>query len=328
MKLATLKSAERDGQLVVVSEDLSRAVAVPDLARNLQQALDSWAACAAGLENVYRQLNQGGMTGSFAFNQADCHSPLPRAFMWCEASAWLSHMERCRKASGRVLPESFYTEPAIHEGGSDTQQAPHDPMLAFDDSWDLDLEAGVCVITDDVPMGASEQECAQHIKLVCLVNDFSLRAIQIPEMAKGMGALQGKPARAYSPVVVTPETLGTAWKNHMLAADLEVHVNEQPLGNLRPDQDGVFNFPQIIKHIARTRAIATGSIIGAGTVSNRNDSAGYGCLYEKRSMEVLCAGEAKTSWLKFGDTVKIEAKSNNKSIFGSIFQKVERVLTS
>jgi fumarylacetoacetate (FAA) hydrolase len=324
LRLATLKSGGRDGTLVVVSDDLSQAVRTPRIATTLQAALDNWADCEARLEAVYDRLNRGEEPDAFAFDQTTAHSPLPRAFLWCEASVWLSHMERCRAASGRLLPEIFYTEPAIHEGGSDTFVGPRDPMWAFDDTWDLDLEGGICIITDDVEMGVSEAEAAEHIKLVVLVNDFSLRAIQIPEMAKGMGALQGKPAHAYSPVAVSPKTLGSAWRDHMLAAKLHVSVNGAEIGRLAGDEDAVFTFPRLIAHLARTRNLVAGSIIGAGTVSNRASEAGVACLYEKRSLEVLATGAAETPWLKFGDTIRIEAlDTTGRSLFGAIEQTVQ-----
>lgn len=323
MKLATLKSGGRDGVLVVVSDDLSRAVRATAIAPTLQVALDDWAGCEARLEAVYDRLNRGEEPDAFDFDQMEAHSPLPRAFLWCEASVWLSHMERCRAASGRPLPDIFYQEPAMHEGGSDTSVAPRDPMWAFDDGWDLDLEAGICVITDDVEMGVSEEDAVHHIKLVVLVNDFSLRAIQLPEMAKGMGAIQGKPANAYSPVAVSPETLGAAWRGHMLAAPVHVSVNGEEIGRPEGDKDAVFTFPRLIAHLARTRNLAAGSIVGAGTVSNRAPEAGVACLYEKRSLEILTTGGAATPWLKFGDTVRIEARdTNGRSLFGAIEQTV------
>lgn len=325
MKLATLKNGSRDGTLVVVSNDLTRAVRATEIAPTLQAAIDDWRHCEPALERLFERLNANREPDAFAFDQTAAHSPLPRAYLWCEASVWLSHMERCRKASGRELPQTFYMEPAMHEGGSDTIVGPRDPMLTPDDSWDLDLEAGICVITDDVPMGVTEAEAADHIKLVVLVNDFSLRAIQIPEMAKGMGCIQSKPANAYSPVAVSPATLGSAWQDAMLAARVHVSVNGALIGRPEGNKDAVFNFPQLIVHLARTRNLTAGSIIGAGTVSNRDPEAGVACLYEMRSIEVLERGAAETPWLKFGDDIKIEALDDaGRSIFGSIEQTVQR----
>lgn len=325
MKLATLKEGGRDGTLVVVSEDLARAIRVPDISSTLQAALDDWAACEARLDQVYDALNRGTLPGEFAFDETAAHSPLPRAYLWCEASVWLSHMERCRAASGRALPTEFYVEPAMHEGGSDTFAAPHDPLWTPDDTLDLDLEAGICIITDDVEMGVPEDEAARHIKLVLLVNDFSLRAIQIPEMAKGMGCIQSKPANAYSPVAVSPKTLGDLWQGDMLAAPVHVSVNGEPIGKPEGHKDASFTFPRLIAHLARTRHLAPGSIIGAGTVSNRDPAAGVACLYEKRSLEALSEGKPRTNWLKFGDRIRIESLDEaGKSIFGRIEQTVCR----
>jgi fumarylacetoacetate (FAA) hydrolase len=326
MKIATLKQGGRDGTLVVVSADLATAVAVPEIAPTLQAALDDWVRCEKPLERVYERLCAGDIAEAIAFDQSAAHSPLPRAYLWCEASVWISHMERCRKASGRDLPDIFYTDPAMHEGGSDVNIGPRDPMATIDDSWDLDLEAGICVITDDVEMGVSEAEAAKHIKLVLLVNDFSLRAIQIPEMSlKGMGAIQGKPANSFSPVAVSPKSLGDIWRGDMLAAAVHVSVNGERIGQPEGHRDALFTFPRLIAHLARTRNIAAGAIIGAGTVSNRDENVGVACLYEKRALEILKNGHAKTPWLKFGDRIKIEALDDRgRSIFGSIEQAVTR----
>lgn len=323
MKLATLKEGGRDGTLIVVRDDLTIAVRVPSVAPTLQAALDDWGRCEALLEAVAEQLNGGKVNDTFPFDAALVHSPLPRAYLWCEASVWISHLERARRASNRELQESFYAEPAMHEGGSDVIVGPWDPMHARQDDWDLDLEAGICVIVDDVEMGVSEEDAARHIKLVLLVNDFSLRAIQYPEMAKGLGCLQSKPANAFSPVAVTPKGLGAAWLGNMLAARVHVTVNGMLIGRPEGDKDALFSFPRLISHLARTRHIAAGAIIGAGTVSNRDESAGVACLSEKRALEILNDGNARTPWLKFGDEVGIEAlDSDGQSIFGKISQKV------
>jgi fumarylacetoacetate (FAA) hydrolase len=324
MKLASLKSDHRDGTLVVVSGDLRAAVRVEHIAPTLQAALDRWSECEPALQAVYESLNAGGERESFAFDEQAAHSPLPRAYLWCEASVWIAHMERCRKSTNRELPAVLYSEIAMAQSGSDSFSPPRGPMLCFDDSWDVDLEAGICVITDDVPMGVSPQEAAGHIKLVLLVNDFSLRKLQYPELAKGFGVLISKPANAYSPVAVSPATLGSAWSNCMLARPVNVSVRGELIGNPRGDQDALFTFPQLISHLATTRDIEAGAIIGAGTVANRDPARGAACLVEKRAIEILEHGSASTPFLKFGDRIRIECLDDSG---GSIFGAIEQVLT-
>lgn len=323
MKLATLQAGGRDGTLIVVSHDLTRATKVPEIASTLQSALENWNRCEPLLESIYEKLNAGNVGDSFVFDESAVHSPLPRAYLWCEGSVWISHLERCRKSTNRELPQSLYTEIGMYQGGSDSFVPPHAPMITADDDWDCDLEAGICVITDDVPMGTSIEAAAAHIKLVVLVNDFSLRKIQFPEMAKGLGVLQSKPANAYSPIAVSPQTLGNVWKNHMLARPVTVSVRGEVIGQPLGNVDALFNFPQLIAHLARTRDIEAGAIIGAGTVSNRDESRGYGCLLEKRAGEILATGTARTSFLKFGDRIRIECfDSDGSSIFGTIVQQL------
>lgn len=325
MKVATLREGGRDGTLVVVSRDLRRAVKVPEIALTLQGALDDWARCEPRLEEVYNALEAGRRTDGFPFVQARVHSPLPRAYQWCEGSVWIVHLERCRKSTNRELPESLYTEIGMYQGGSDGFSPPHAPIICASEEWDADLEAGVCVITDDVPMGVTPEQAQQHIKLVMLVNDFSLRRLQIPEMAKGLGVLISKPANSYSPVAVSPSSLGNAWQDSMLARPVEVTVRGGMIGCPRADADALFRFPDLIAHLARTRSISAGSIIGAGTVANRDASAGSACLMEKRAVEILECGKARTSYLRFGDRIRIECfAEDGGSIFGSIDQVFTR----
>ncbi|KQX23396.1 MULTISPECIES: fumarylacetoacetate hydrolase family protein [unclassified Sphingomonas] len=323
MKLASLVRGGRDGTLVVVSHDLGRAVEVPGIAPTLQAAIEDWDRCEPLLDAVYDRLNEGGHPDSFAFDEAEAHSPLPRAYLWCEASVWIIHLERCRKSTNRELPAQLYEEIGMYQGGSDSFVPPHSPLWCFDDDWDADLEAGICVITDDVPMGVTPEQAAGHIKLVLLVNDFSLRRLQIPEMAKGLGVLISKPANAYSPAAVSPKTLGAAWRDHMLARPVEVSVRGERIGSPRGDLDALFRFPQLIAHLARTRDIEAGSIIGAGTVANRDQAAGSACLMEKRAIEILEQGGARTPFLKFGDRIRIECHDEDgSSIFGAIDQQL------
>jgi fumarylacetoacetate (FAA) hydrolase len=321
LKLATLKAGGRDGTLIVVSRDLARAIAVPTIAPTLQRALEDWDICAPRLGAVYRSLNDNTSDDAFAFDQRVVHSPLPRAYQWCEASVWIAHLERCRGATNRELPLQLYTEIGMYQGGSDSFVAPHDSMICADDSWDADLEAGICVIVDDVPMGTTAERALKHICLVVLVNDFSLRHLQFPEMAKGLGVLQSKPANAYSPLAVSPEALGGAWRGAMLARPITITVRGEVIGTPCGDVDALFTFPQLVEHLAKTRDIEAGSIIGAGTVANRDPARGSACLLEKRAVEILEQGHARTPFLKYGDRIGIEClDEEGQSIFGAISQ--------
>ncbi|MHA3795386.1 fumarylacetoacetate hydrolase family protein [Sphingomonas sp. YL-JM2C] len=329
MRVATLDNGPRDGTLVVVSADLGRAMTVPGIARTLQAALDDWARCEPLLEEACRRLDADPhMAGSIAFDQASAHSPLPRAYQWCEASVYITHLERCRRSTGRDLPQQLYTEIGMYQGGSDSFVPPHSPMYCFDEQWDADLEAGICVIVDDVPMGTTAAQAGKHIKLVVLVNDFSLRRVQFPEMAKGLGVLLSKPANAYSPVAVSPGSLGAAWTGSMLNRPVTVTVRGEVIGDPIGDVDALFEFPALIAHLATTRDICAGSIIGAGTVANRDPARGSACLLEKRAIEILEGGAAVTPFLRFGDEIRIEAfDANGASIFGAIRQTLEPPVT-
>jgi fumarylacetoacetate (FAA) hydrolase len=336
MKLATLKQGGRDGTLVVVSRDLSRCVAVPHIARTLQAALDDWDDLAPKLEAVSIGLNAGSNADSFAFDPAACASPLPRAYQWADGSAYINHVELVRKARGATLPPEFHTDPLMYQGGSDSFVGPRDPILAVTEDWGIDLEAEVAVITGDVPMAASREQCAQSIRLVMLVNDVSLRNLIPAELAKGFGFVQSKPASAFSPVAVTPDELGAAWDGAKVSLPLVVDINDTPFGRPNAGQDMTFDFPQLIAHLAKTRELEAGSIIGSGTVSNKqgdlwgssidNGGIGYCCIAEVRMYETIEAGAPKTGFLKFGDSVRIrmdDADGNN--IFGDIRQQVVKL---
>lgn len=324
MKLATIKNGTRDGQLVVVSNDLQKYVTVNEIAPTLQQALDNWAKVEAELKKVADQLNAGLLQDALAFDQADVAAPLPRAYQWCDGSAYLSHAELVRKARGAEMPEVLYREPLLYQGGSDVLIGARDDILLADDSWGLDIEAEIGVITDDVPMGTTVEEAEKHIKLVVLINDVSLRNVMKPELQKGFGFYQSKPATAFSPVVVTPEALGDAWKGSHLALPVSSYINGKHLGSPDSGVDLNFNFCQIIAHAAKTRDLAAGTIIGSGTVSNRNhQEVGSSCLQETRMLEIIATGEAKTPFLTYNDTLKIEIINQaGENVFGSIEQKV------
>ena len=335
MKLATLKRGGRDGTLVVVNRALTRCCAVPAIARTLQAALDDWEALEPQLRQVYEALNGGALTGSEAFDPAACHSPLPRAYQWADGSAYVNHVELVRRARGAELPPEFWSDPLMYQGGSDSFVGPCDPVHALMEDWGIDLEAEVAVITGDVKMGATPTEAAKAIRLLLLVNDVSLRNLIPGELAKGFGFLQSKPASAFSPVAVTPDELGGDWRDGRVHRPLTVHVNGALFGNPDAGTDMVFNFPQLVAHLAKTREVEAGSIIGSGTVSNKqgglhgssiaNGGVGYCCLAELRMYETIESGKPLTAFLAFGDTVRIEMfDRHGASIFGAIDQRVER----
>jgi fumarylacetoacetate (FAA) hydrolase len=333
MKLASLKSGGRDGTLVVVSRDLVTCQAVPRIARTLQQALDDWDHVAPRLAQVYDQLNAGTATAAESFIEEECASPLPRAFQWADGSAYINHVELVRKARGAEVPPSFYTDPLMYQGGSDSFVGPSDPIAVQSEEWGVDLEAEVAVVTGDVPMGATAEQAAGAIRLVMLVNDVSLRNLIPKELEKGFGFFQSKPASAFSPVAVTPDELGNAWRDSKLHLPLLVTLNDQPFGRPNAGDDMTFSFAQLIAHAAKTRELGAGSIIGSGTVSNKqgslhgssiaNGGVGYCCLAELRMYETIEQGAPTTPFLRFGDTVRIEMlDAEGASVFGAIDQEV------
>ena len=333
MKLATLKTGGRDGTLVVVSRDLVTCQAVPKIARTLQQALDDWDHVAPRLAQVYDQLNDGKATAAESFIEEECASPLPRAYQWADGSAYINHVELVRKARGAQVPPSFYTDPLMYQGGSDSFVGPCDPIAVLSEEWGVDLEAEVAVVTGDVPMGATVEQAAQAIRLVMLVNDVSLRNLIPKELEKGFGFFQSKPASAFSPVAVTPDELGEAWRDSKLCLPLQVTLNGQPFGRPNAGDDMTFSFAQLIAHAAKTRELCAGSIIGSGTVSNKqgslhgssiaNGGVGYCCLAELRMYETIEQGAPATPFLRFGDTVRIEMlDADGASLFGAIDQEV------
>lgn len=324
MKLASLQQG-RDGILLVVSRDLTRAIKVPAIATTLQAALDDWANLRAPLDAVYQRLNDGLEADAFAFDQSACHSPLPRAFHWADGSAYVNHVELVRKARGAEMPESFWHDPLMYQGGSDAFIPPHSPIRMADEAWGIDLEAELAVITDDVPMGVNSADAAGHIKLLMLVNDVSLRNLIPGELAKGFGFYQSKPSSSFSPVAITPDELGDSWKDGKVQRPLVSHINGQLFGQPDAGTDMTFNFPTLVAHAAKSRPLGSGTIIGSGTVSNYDRSAGSSCLAEKRMLEIIEQGEAKTPFLKFGDRVRIEMfDAAGHSLFGAIDQAVER----
>jgi fumarylacetoacetate (FAA) hydrolase len=324
MKLASLKEGGRDGTLVVVSRDLAVCAPVPQAAPTLQAALERWAECEAELREVYRLLNFRQLGRAVPFDPAAAASPLPRAYQWADGSAYLHHAELVRKARKAEMPQSLYSDPLMYQGGSDSFIGPEDDILAADEAWGIDFEGEVAVITDDVPMGVTPEAAAQHVRLVLLVNDVSLRNLIPGELAKGFGFFQGKPATAFSPVAVTPDELGEAWDGCTVHLPLVCHLNGKEFGRPNAGIDMNFDFPALIAHAARTRELEAGSIIGSGTVSNRNpEEVGSCCIAERRMIETIEQGVPSTPFLRFGDRVRIEMfDAQGRSIFGAIDQKV------
>lgn len=328
MKLATLDDGSRDGQLIVVSGDLRSCCKVPQLAQTLQSALDRWAMVCQPLADVTRALNAGEYQEAMPFEQVSCHSPLPRAYQWVDGSSYLNHVELVRKARDALVPDSFYTDPLMYQGGSDAFLTPRGDIHA-DTSWGVDFEGEIAVVTDDVPMGVSPQAAAQRIRLVMLTNDVSLRHLLAVEVKKELGLLQSKPASSFSPVAVTPDELGPHWRDAKLHLPVLVHLNDTLFGCPNAGIDMVFDFGQLIAHAARTRALGAGTIVGSGTVSNkqgslwgssiRNAGVGYCCISELRMYEQIERGTPQTPFMQYGDVVRIEVRDDaGRSIFGVI----------
>jgi fumarylacetoacetate (FAA) hydrolase len=323
VKLASLRRG-RDGALVVVSRDLARCARVPQIAPTLQAALDDWAALAPRLEAAAKRLEAGELAGEF-FDPARAAAPLPRAYQWADGSAYVHHVELVRRARGAELPPSYWTDPLLYQGGSDGFAGPCDPIRARSEDHGVDFEAEVAVVTDDVPMGTPRERASAHIRLLMLVDDVSLRALIPGELAKGFGFFQSKPQSAFSPVAVTPDELGSAWDGAKVHLPLRVARNGVLFGAPDAGTDMTFDFPALIAHAAHTRDLGAGTILGSGTVSNRDRSCGSCCIAERRMLELLEHGEARTPFLRFGERVRIEMlDAAGHSIFGAIDQLVER----
>lgn len=332
MKLASL-NVGRDGQLVVVSKDITRFCSAETVAPTMQYALDNWEQVAPQLEALYRDVEHEAVPCE-RFREHDAHSPLPRAFQWLDGSAYINHVELVRQARGAKVPESFYHDPLMYQGGSDSFIPPRADIVLRDPAWGCDMEGEIAVITDDVSAGVSETEAASHIKLVMLVNDVSLRGLIPGELAKGFGFVQSKPASAFSPVAVTPDELGDAWQDSLVHLPLRVDYNGEPFGRPNAAEDATFSLAALVAHAAKTRDLCAGTIVGSGTVSNQGADGGpgkpvsegglgYSCIAEIRMIETIRDGEPKTRFMEAGDTVRIEMlDAGGKSIFGAIEQAV------
>lgn len=331
MKLASLKGG-RDGRLVVVSNDLTRCASAASVAATLQAALDDWANARPVLEVIADELDAGG---GETFDQAACASPLPRAYQWADGSAYVNHVELVRKARGAEMPASFWTDPLMYQGGSDSFLGPREDIPMADEAWGIDFEAEVTVVTDDVPMGVSAADAVKHIQLIMLVNDVSLRNLIPGELGKGFGFFQSKPSSAFSPIAITPDELGASWSDAKVHLPLLSTLNDKVIGKPEAGVDMTFDFGQLIAHAAKSRPLSAGCIIGSGTVSNKLDDGpgkhiddggvGYSCIAEIRTIETINDGKPSTSFMQFGDSIRIEMNdANGASIFGTIDQVVTK----
>ena len=326
MKLATYKDGSRDGQLVVVSRDLSTAHYATGIASKLQQVLDDWNFISPQLQDLYETLNNGKARHAFPFEPAQCMAPLPRAYQWADGSAFINHVELVRKARNAEVPDTFYTDPLMYQGGSDDFMGPRDDVVVASEAFGIDFEAEIAVITADVGMGTNETQAIDSVRLVMLANDVSLRNLIPAELAKGFGFFQSKPATAFSPVAVTIDELGDAWQGGRLHMQLQSTWNGRKVGMCEAGPEMTFHFGQLIAHICKTRNVRAGSVIGSGTVSNKDWTHGYSCIAEKRAIETIEGGKPVTAFMKFGDTIRIEAKGKDgQSVFGAIEQKVVRL---
>jgi fumarylacetoacetate (FAA) hydrolase len=323
MKLATLKDGSRDGQLAVVSRDLTTAHFATGMATTLQQVLDDWNFVSPQLEDLYATLNGGKARHAFAFDPRHCMAPLPRAHQWADGSAYLNHVELVRKARGAEVPASFYQDPLMYQGGSDDFLGPCDDAVFASADWGIDFESEVAVITADVAMGATPHSALESVRLLMLVNDWSLRNLIPAELAKGFGFLQSKPATAFSPVAVTPDELGSAWQGGRVHLPLQSVWNGRQVGLTDAGPEMTFHFGELIAHVAKTRRLRAGSIVGSGTVSNKDWAKGYSCVAEKRAIETIEGGAPQTAFMQFGDTIRIDMHdASGHSVFGAIDQRV------
>jgi len=323
MKLATYKDGSRDGQLVVVSRDLSTAHYATGIANTLQQVLDDWAFIAPQLEDLFVSVNQGRARHMFAFNPAMCMAPLPRAYQWADGSAYINHVELVRKARNSEVPASFYTDPLMYQGGSDDFIGPCDNVVVADEAYGIDFESEICVVTADVAMQATPEQALDGVRLVMLANDVSLRNLIPNELGKGFGFVQSKPATAFSPVAVTVDELGDMWAGGRLNGTLQSTWNGRRVGICEAGNEMTFHFGQLIAHLCKTRRVRAGSVIGSGTVSNKDWAKGYSCIAEKRCIEIIESGTPTTNFMRFGDSIRIEMMGRDgASMFGAIEQKV------
>ncbi|MDQ1094694.1 fumarylacetoacetate (FAA) hydrolase [Xanthomonas sacchari] len=325
MKLGSLKEGGRDGTLIVVSRDLTRAVRATGIAPTLQRALEDWSNLAPRLNALSESLNDGSADGQFDLDMAALAAPLPRAYEFLDGSAYLPHVERVRRARGAEVPESFYTDPLMYQAVSAGFYGPRDAVKVVSEDYGIDLEAELVVVTDDVPMAVTPAQAAAHIQLIGLVNDVSLRNLIPPELAKGFGFVQSKPRSALSPVFVTPDELGEAWRDNKVHLPLLTHINGAWFGAPEAGEDMQFDFAQLVAHAAKTRPLSAGAVVGSGTIANQDTTRGASCFAEQRTVETLRDGTPSTPYMSFGDVVRIEMLDRDGvSIFGAIEQRIEQ----
>jgi fumarylacetoacetate (FAA) hydrolase len=327
MKFATRKNGTRDGELLIVSRDLTMAVSASPYAATMQIALDSWATSAPSLSARYDELNQNRVSEAFALDMDSLMAPLPRSFQFLDGSAYFYHMSVVRAARGAAPPADFFDKPLMYQGTSDPFLGPHEPLrLPADEELGIDIEAEIAVITDDVPIGTSVAEAPAHVKLITLLNDYSLRNVIPPELARGFGFVQGKCVSSLSPFALTPDELGDAWDGKLLHGRYLVHINDKLLGDLSTGDDASFNYAELIAHAATTRELRAGTVIGAGALANKDhDRHGSGCIAEERAHEQIRDGAPTMLYLRFGDRVRLEmVDSEGRTIFGAIDQRVEK----
>lgn len=323
MKLATLNDGSRDGQLIVVNKAGTQGVKVEDIAHTMQQALDNWDDLAPKLDAIYQQLNEGNVSDSFDLELQKLDAPLPRAYQFLDGSAYLAHVERVRRARGAEMPPSFLVDPLMYQATSDSFLAAHADIEVTSEEYGIDFESEVAVIVDDVPMAVSVEDAVKHIKLICILNDVSLRNLIPAELAKGFGFMQSKPPTALSPFFVTPDELGQAWQDTKVHLPLHSRLNGEWFGHPNAGVDMQFNFAELVAHAAKTRPLAAGAMIGSGTIANEDESLGSSCLAEKRVLEVIKNGKAETPFMQFGDEVEISMLAEDGSnIFGTIHNKI------
>ena len=323
MKLATYKDGSRDGQLVVVSRDLHSAHFATGIATRLQQLLDDWNFVSPQLEDLSLTLNQGKARHAFAFDPKQCMAPLPRAYQWADGSAFPNHIDLLSRARGAEAPADFMTDPRVYQGGSDDLLGPHDDAVFADAAWGIDFEAEIAVVTGDVAIGTGADAALDSIRLLLLANDWSLRELVPAELAKQFGFLQSKPATAFAPLAVTPDELGAAWRGGRVHLPVDIAWNGKAVGHIDAGAEMSLHFGQLIAHLARTRRLRAGSIVGSGTVSQHDPAAGYGCIAEQRAREIIEHGGASTGYMAFGDRLRIEVPGvDGHSVFGAIEQRV------
>ncbi len=324
MKLASIDNKTRDGQLVVVNKDLTKAVTVPEIAATMQFAIDNWKETETKLESVYNDLNLDKLPNAFHLSSVRVLAPIPRAYHWADGSAYVTHVELVRKARNSELPESFWTDPLMYMGASDAFIGANDDIEIESEDWGIDFESEVAVITDDVPAGTNSEDALKHIKLITIINDVSLRNLIPNELSKQFGFYQSKPWTSFAPVVVTPNELADSWKNGKLHLPLHSTLNGNLIGSPNAGIDMTFDFGQLVAHASKTRSLMAGTIIGSGTVANQGSLDGSSCLAEVRCLEIIKDGKASTPFMSFGDRIEIEMKDNDgKSIFGKINQIIK-----